>query len=398
MIYKLENIIQKYHWGSKDFIPKLLNVEADGNPKAELWMGAHPKAPSNLFYNGKKTTLLNIIEYIPDKTLGPEISNRYNSQLPFLFKILSSARPLSIQSHPDLNQAKIGFRKENELEIPITAYNRNYKDSNHKPELMCALTSFEAMCGFQPIENIADRMNHLNLTDLVPITEKFISIQTERAFKQMFFFIMSMSKNEKKDMVAKVVNTVRKTKPRSKDEALIFNWIEKLSQIYPGDIGVISPLYLNVVKLQPGQALYLEPGTLHAYLQGSGIELMANSDNVLRGGLTSKNVDVVELMKVLKFEHKKTKIILPHKISESESVYETSASEFQLSAINLKNEFCVENVKGPEIILCTEGEAIINDTQLKKGESVFISFSEKKYKIKGSGIFYRAVVPERDEK
>ncbi|MCD4795891.1 MAG: mannose-6-phosphate isomerase, class I [Candidatus Cloacimonetes bacterium] len=401
-IFKLKNTIQEYAWGSKTIIPELLGKTSPAEkPQAELWMGAHPKAPSVILQDGKEISLANHIKQDPKGILGQEVAEIFDDKLPFLFKVLAAETPLSIQAHPNLLQAKEGYKRENEQSIPVDSTRRNYKDANHKPELICALTTFDAMCGFRNYSEMCDLFQFLQLQKNIPEIETFIQNPTGRSLQILFKELMELSEKRKKEAVDLLLERCKKITPRTDEERFIFQWINKLSQIYPGDIGIFAPLLLNTIRLQPGQALYLDAGILHAYLKGAGIEIMANSDNVLRGGLTPKHIDVPELMKTLSFSAKPLEIIEPVSFDDVEFIYDTPAYEFRLSIIKLTESIKFYNAKkrsGAEIILCRTGFAEIEwdreeKLTLKKGESIFIPFSAGKYKIEGKAVLYRATIP-----
>lgn len=398
-IFKLRNPILEYNWGSKTFISHLLGRdEASLEPQAELWMGAHPIASSRIKINSSEKSLLEIINDDPYKMLGTKIADKFNNRLPFLFKVLAAASPLSIQAHPNKTQAVNGFKLENKKNIPLNSLERTYKDDNHKPELFCALTNFDAMCGFQPIKEIVERIKYLQLEDQIPGIKELETDPCARNLKRMFLELMSKHNDNQTKMVSILINKLVEFEPRDDHEAIIFRWMTRLAAIYPTDMGVFSPLFLNLVKLKPGEALFIEAGVLHSYLNGCGVEIMANSDNVLRGGLTPKKVDLPELVKILNFDHIGLKKVEP-KIGKNENIYQTSAKEFQLSKIVIKDDesFVNADISSAEIILCTEGKGSIKWSQfsleLKSGESIFIPFAISEYSIEGSMELFRAVVP-----
>jgi mannose-6-phosphate isomerase len=398
-IFKLRNHIREYAWGSKTFIANLQGKdEASKEPQAELWMGTHLFAPSRVMINGREESLRDIINENPEKMLGKKIAVKFKNELPFLFKILAAASPLSIQVHPNKAQAEKGFKRENGDDIPLNSNERNYKDDNHKPELICALTNFELMCGFQPINEIIERIKYLKLEDLIQGIEELGIDPSAKNLKKMFSELMSKHNNDQTKQVSILINKLAELKPRNENEILIFRWIARLAAIYPKDMGIFSPLFLNVVKLKPGEALFIKAGVLHAYLNGCGVEIMANSDNVLRCGLTPKKVDFSELIKTLKFDDKGLKRIQP-KFIKNENLYQTPAKEFQLSKILVKNTepFIKANISSVEIILCIDGSGSItwseSTLELKTGDSVFIPFAISEYSIEGSMELFRVVVP-----
>lgn len=395
-IYKLRNPIRDYVWGSKTFISELLGRdEVSEEPQAELWMGTHPLASSSIMLNGKEGSLLQIINKYPKKMLGEKTAGKFNNSLPFLLKVLAAASPLSVQAHPSKIQAKKGFKLENKKNIPTDSPERTYKDDNHKPELICALTNFDAMCGFQPVKEIVERIKYLRLEDHI---QGIKDIETDRNLKKIFLELMSNNNNDQIKKVGLLVNKLAEFEPRDDNEAIIFKWMKKLAAIYPTDLGVFAPLFLKMVKLKPGEALFIDAGVLHSYLNGCGVEIMANSDNVLRGGLTHKKVDLSELVKILNFDSSDFKKIEP-KMDKNENIYQTTATEFQLSRIIVKDDepFIRANISSVEIILCTGGKGSItwsrSSLELKSGESVFIPFAISEYSINGSMDLFRVVVP-----
>ena len=398
-IFKLRNQIFEYAWGSKTFIPHLQGKdEPSQEPQAELWMGTHSMGTSRILTNGREESLLEIIRRDPKGMLGENIARKFNNELPFLFKVLAAAHPLSIQAHPNKTQAKKGFKLENEKDIPLNSPERNYKDNNHKPELICALTNFEVMCGFQPIGDIVERIKYLQLGDHIPESKELGIDPSAKNLKKMFSKLMSKHDDSQTKKISILVNRIAELPPRDEKEASIFRWITRLAAIYPKDMGVFSPLFLNVLKLRKGEALFIEAGVLHTYLSGCGVEIMANSDNVLRAGLTHKKIDLYNLIKILKFDDTGLKKVQPE-YDKNEYIYPTPVKEFQLSKIVTKEKdpFVNSDISSAEIILCTEGKGLIkwsgSTLELKHGESVFIPFAISEYSIEGSMELYRVVVP-----
>ncbi len=398
----MKNTIQKYAWGSKTAIYQLTGLKTGygAEPWAELWMGAHPKASSRVKYNEDMISLFDLIQTMPEKILGSGIAGKYNNTLPFLFKILAASKPLSLQAHPDKVHAEKGFEKENKLKISLNAFNRNYKDSNHKPECICALTSFYALNGFRKISMIIKLMDKICPLTFRSKLNQLQNNQNSTGLKTFFSALLTMEKNQKQKIISEAINKAGKlTNFPDYDKA--YEWMIKLHKHFPGDIGIFSPLILNLVCLEPGQAMFIPAGQLHSYLEGMGIELMANSDNVLRGGLTEKHIDLPELLEILNFNEKKSDILLPEKINEYEKIYNTPAEEFTLSVITIKqNEvYTCQGNKTVEILLCTEGNAVISGFKEKpkisvlRGNSVLIPFSLQNYTIRGSSTIYKASVP-----
>lgn len=398
-VLPLENPIKNYKWGSKTAIAELLGVPNEkGEPQAELWMGMHPMAPSAVVLDGEKISLSDIIQRNPEKMLGSKTSKEFSGKLPFLFKILAAGDPLSIQAHPNLEQAKAGYARENEAGIAADAFKRSYKDDNHKPEIICALTPYWAMNGFRGLPDMLKLFEKINISALKPLLDELKKSPDKTGLKKFFSSLMQMGQAEKEKTVLQAVRFAE----ACKEEDPVYTWIKTLNQYYPGDIGVLSPILLNLVQLQPGEAMYLPAGELHAYLKGVGVELMANSDNVLRGGLTPKHIDIPELLKVLTFHSGDVRILKPVPISGAESVYQAPAKEFRLSVINLEgNGPCsITDNRQASILICTEGSTELTcgkdgiKASLEKGESLFVPASVQVYSLSGKGTVYKAAVPD----
>lgn len=396
--YILKNPVQNYAWGSKTAIAELIGTRPDPNmPQAELWMGAHPKAPSLVKVNEAWVSLAEIIAAHPVQVLGKTAAAKFGNRLPYLFKVLAAARPLSLQAHPSLSQARQGYRKENDLGLALDAPNRNYRDENHKPECICAMTPFWALNGFRKIPEILALFKRIDSRGLDPSLGRLQNDPNSNGLKSFFQSLMTLPpelKKETADDVATKAQSLGAGEP-------VFRWILQLAEEYPGDIGILSPLFLNLIQLQPGQAMFLPSGELHAYLDGVGIELMANSDNVLRGGLTPKHIDVQELLKVLNFEQRQVQILEPNISDNHEHFYGCDAEEFVLSSISVKPTSVYESAvnRSAEIVLCTAGAADITNSvnhesvSLKKGTSLVIPAAVQKYVIEGNAVLFKAGVP-----
>jgi mannose-6-phosphate isomerase len=360
-------------------------------------MGAHPKAPSMVKCDGNWISLLELIEKNPDHILGKKVAGKFNNRLPYLFKVLAAAKPLSIQAHPSIDQAKQGFERENSKGIPLDAYNRNYKDDNHKPECICAQTLFWALNGFRKISEIVSLMEKICPQGLKKPLDTLRWQQSPIELKIFFQTLMTMNYKQQRKIIAHAVSNAKKFR----DDDPAYQWMIDLYKEYPSDIGVFSPILLNLICLEPGQAMFLPAGELHAYLDGVGIELMANSDNVLRGGLTPKYIDIPELLNVLNFEERKVNILETEQINQCEWVYENHAEEFILSIIHVKEGIIYNSPvhRSIEILLCSDGKATITDlgkndkVVIDKGKSIVIPAVVKKYRIRGNAVFYKAAVP-----
>jgi mannose-6-phosphate isomerase len=394
----LENSIQEYGWGSKTVIPELLGHAGPADkPQAELWMGAHPKAPSQVYCDGRWRSLLEVIAENPQEVLGTATASKFNGKLPFLCKVLAAAKPLSIQAHPNQEQAKEGFIRENDMGIPLEGVNRNYRDDNHKPEIICALTPFWALKGFRQVREILRLLEEIQVPALVEALSFLRNQSSPQGLKRFFHHLMTMEKTKESKIVEQAVTLA----DQRKEKEPVWTWVAKLNDEYPRDIGALFPVFLNLVKLQPQQAMYLPAGELHSYLEGAGIELMANSDNVLRGGLTDKHIDVQELLHVLNFAESKLTILQPERGGSGEAFYPTGTAEFVLSIIEVdgRSLFTSALERSVEIMICTKGEATITDlengetTGLTKGTSIIVPAAVEQYRIEGEATIYKAAVP-----
>ncbi|MGW8221228.1 MAG: mannose-6-phosphate isomerase, class I [Syntrophobacteria bacterium] len=394
----MKNTIQEYAWGSRTAIPELLGQPVPAEkPQAELWMGAHPKAPSQVLSDGIWRSLPEVIQENPAETLGQEVAARFSNKLPFLFKVLAAARPLSIQAHPNKEQAEQGFARENELGVPLDAPQRNYRDDNHKPEIICALTPFCALNGFRKLEEALRLLEKIRVPGLAEIVSFLRSHPNRDGLKKFFNHLMTTDRGKQRKIVEQAVNSAE----QQTNEEPVWTWMIKLNEEYPGDMGVLSPLFLNLVRLKPQQAMYLPAGELHGYLEGVGIELMANSDNVLRGGLTPKHIDVQELLTVLNFTDGDLNILGPENLAFGEAIYSTEAEEFVLSVMRLNKgaPFSSPRNRSVEIMICTEGEVSVTDlsagdiTRLTRGISIIVPAAVEQYRIEGEATLYKATVP-----
>jgi mannose-6-phosphate isomerase len=292
-IYRLENVVQPYAWGSTTAIADLLGQPSPApEPQAELWMGTHSQGPSMVIADGGRIPLQQLIEQQPHDILGPDIVLRFGKALPYLFKVLAAARPLSIQAHPSKDQAEAGFSREDREGKPLDAPDRSYRDDNHKPEIICALTPFWGLNGFGRPSDAAELLAPVCPKALEDGFQRLTSPQGQ-GLREFFTAMLTLSADQRQTAARQVV---KKATPRA-EASPVYRWMVDLALAYPADMGILSPALLNLICLAPGQAMYLPAGQLHAYLDGVGIELMANSDNVLRGGLTPKHVDVPELLK-----------------------------------------------------------------------------------------------------
>ncbi len=409
-ILRLQNEIQRYAWGSLDAIPRLLRLSnRSREPMAELWMGAHPKAPSKVEIDSG--TLQPLGEYIaadPETRLGRRVSARFGGRLPFLFKILAVDTALSIQAHPTREQAREGFEREERSGIAIDAFERNYRDKNSKPELIVAMGEFWALRGFRPLSEIKDLLGQTGCSEILKRAFEAVSLpDEERAYDALLQALLEIPE-EDADVLLQTVDQIAQTKRQDP----LWYWVHELLRSFPRDLGSIAPLYLNLIKLRPGEGMFLPAGELHAYLRGSALEIMASSDNVLRGGLTSKYIDREELRRVLRFEHTDVKIIDPEVVDRTSRVYRTPVPEFELWRHNTPSLPAPTHLGGdagavileandtPEILLSLDGYSDLrfedHVLRLEPGESAFVTADTGRYNVSGSATLYRARVGNLD--
>ncbi|MFN3919469.1 MAG: mannose-6-phosphate isomerase, class I [Methylohalobius sp.] len=324
--------VQHYAWGDLDFIPKLLGLaNPDRKPFAELWIGAHSDLMAHALIASAKVALDRLLAAIPEALLGPKAARKYQGKLPFLMKILAAAQPLSIQVHPNKQQAEAGFARENRRGIPLSSPKRSYRDLNHKPELLCALTDFYALKGFRPEAEIADQLAS------IPEWRDLLGLFCKKGLTDLYRYWMTLPQSEVDLRLGPLLARLRQQGPFPKDSREY--WLLRADALYspPGhcDRGLFSIYLLNFLHLRPGEAIVQEAGELHAYLEGVGVEVMANSNNVLRGGLTPKHVDIEALLEVVKFEGRPGQVLLPEQ-QGPEAVYRAPIEEFSLSRIELQ--------------------------------------------------------------
>jgi mannose-6-phosphate isomerase len=372
-LFKLYNPIKHYEWGSMDLIPKFTGIEnKDKRPYAEMWMGTH-LSPSQVKQGDKMISL----------------TQAAGRELPFLFKVLAVEKPLSIQAHPNKTQAKEGFERENKAGLPIEAPERNYKDTNHKPEIICALSPFTMMAGFRDPGNIYLSLKAFGsgapqLKDIITPLMRALESDSIAIFFNVLFHV---TKSEREYLGAFIKNNeIRETENLLSDRISL---MKNFAAEYPADAAVLSPLYLNIITIKKGQAVYIPDGILHAYIHGFGIELMASSDNVLRGGLTPKHINIVELMKIVRFTAYNPKILSP---GSRAFCYPSPCDDFTLSFLSDDGDNGDEDDGGKNILiknssyLCivTEGKLEIAGVSFKKGESFFVSSDSEDIVLSGN--------------
>jgi mannose-6-phosphate isomerase len=362
------------------------------HPEAELWFGAHPADPARVIDDGRAPlSLLELLDGDPPAQLGDEIVERFGPRLPFLLKLLAAEEPLSLQAHPSAAQAAEGYAREEALGVALDSPVRNYRDPNHKPELVVALTRFEALAGFRDASRTVELLEALRVPELEPYVGLLAGQPDSDGLRALFTTWITLPAQALSALVPRVLDgcvTYLATGGVAPREFVAeVRTALQLAEIYPGDAGVLASLLLNRITLEPGQGLYLDAGNLHAYLHGMGIEIMANSDNVLRGGLTPKHVDVPELLRVLDFGAPGVPILEAEPVGSHEWRYRTPAPEFALSRFELDAGETVSLAPcGPQILLCTSGSATVEcggeHVELGQGRSVWLPASDPKLEIR----------------
>lgn len=382
MLVKITNQPRNYAWGSRtlisDYFGPDLTASAPDQPAAEVWFGTHAGSPSVLADEASST--------LKEKLGGHQLS--------FLLKILAADQPLSIQAHPSEAQAKAGFERENSQGISLSAVNRNYKDEHHKPEVIVALSDFEALCGFKPIAEIDQLLEDMETHSGVSEGFRVMSATWRKllhepdGLRKVFSDIIHRRGNL--DGFTAELTAMADFEAR-------FALAERLNLLYPGDPGVVLALLMNHVFLEPGQALFLPAGNIHAYLSGLGVEVMAASDNVLRGGLTAKHIDVDELERVIDFTAGHIPLVETREISSGLVQYPCNTDDFLLYKAEPSGERLLAdlNLAGEAIILCTAGEIALSNSLeervvLRRGEAAYMSAEAKFFSISGSGTAFLA--------
>ncbi|HET9823887.1 MAG TPA: mannose-6-phosphate isomerase, class I [Chitinophagaceae bacterium] len=405
-VYKLLGVVRNYDWGGTEFLSKLLSCpNSEDNTMAEYWLGAHQMDSSVVVTENGEASLKEFIAADTENILGKTVAKKFG-RLPYLLKILDVRGMLSIQVHPAKHEAEMEFARENKERIPLDAPHRNYKDNNHKPELAVALAEFWLLHGFKPVPKLRSTL------ESIPEFSQLLEIFNSSGYDQMYKTVMEMPQESVNQLLQPLLDRVTplyaKNALKKSDEdfwaaraALTFN--QNPAMVRSGqcaiDRGIFSIYFFNLLHLKEGEGIFQNAGVPHSYLEGQNVEIMANSDNVLRGGLTNKHVDVKELMKHIRFEQTTPEIIRPQKIGSCEELYKTVAPDFKLSRITLKQDstYSFESITG-EILLLIKGQISIGSGEsqllLNGGEAAFIlSHRHISLNSLSDAEVYRASVP-----
>lgn len=419
---RLQGRIRDYAWGSRVAIPGLFGLPRADKRVAEVWFGAHPDDPARVINDphgmlfdlqelypesagvlplhvrqAEKTeeTLRDFIAANPAEALGELVAQRQGNELPYLLKLIAPREPLSLQVHPTLKQAEEGFAAEEAAGIPRTSPERNYKDRNHKPELAYALSHFEALAGFRTVRRILEVIGGLD----TPLTDSLVRRLNSDGVRGAFRFLLSEGTRPDAEAVREVVEACKARDPEESPSARADHTVVILGKKHPDNPGVVASLFLNPVTLYPGEALFIPCGTVHAYLSGTAVEIMASSDNVLRAGLTEKHVDVSELLKIVRAEAAPPVRIAPEKVSRAVSTFYAPVDDFELSVIRLRDATQWVRVRtlGPRTVICLEGAAQLHtkddELHINAGQAVFVPASEGRLTMRGFGQLVLAGVP-----
>jgi mannose-6-phosphate isomerase len=391
----LEPMVQPYAWGSRTAIAELQGRPAPApGPEAELWMGAHPSAPSGLDREGRHATLDAVIAADPAGELGAECAARFGGRLPFLLKVLAAEKALSIQVHPSREQAEAGFRAETGQGLAPGDRARNYVDDWPKPEILCALTPFEVLAGMRTPEDAATLLKVLGIGELDPVAAILAGAAGPRALTEALARILTWPRERRDSLIDAVLSACGRVAAGDGPYAAACAAAVRLGEDHPGDLGVVASLLLRHAVLRPGQAVFMPAGGLHAYLHGTGVELLANSDNVVRAGLTGKHIDVPELLK-LTDPAAAVPVIEPRSLGRGVSVYDSPAPEFRLYRAGLLAGESTLPGAGARLVLCVDGTVTLHSAaggalKAARGESCFVPAADGAVTASGPALIFLA--------
>ena len=409
---RLEGVVRPYAWGSRVAIAAMQGRPVpSAHPEAELWFGSHPAGPARCVGadGAPHTDLLTAIDANPVDALGSSSVSAFGNRLPFLLKVLAADEPLSRQAHPSSAQAREGFERENAQGLALDARDRNYRDPWHKPELIVAITPFDALAGFRNPHETVRLLRELQVSELDPYLGMLVGQPDSEGLRALFTTWLTLPESAIKLLVPAVLaGAVEQLGTRSSDFAAELRTVLELGEAYPLDPGVLASLLLNRLHLEPGEGIYLPAGNLHAYLSGTGVEIMANSDNVLRGGLTPKHIDVPELLRVLDFTPvEPDELVVPIRTIGAERIYLTPAPEFRLSRVELDgtgllyaSSICFD-MPGPQILAVLSGAVEVRSPSgtvmsVTAGQAAWIADSDPDVVVRAASsraVFFRALVP-----
>lgn len=394
---RLHGARQSYDWGSTHAIPAFLSQPENGEPWAEQWFGAHPAAPSTL---GSGQQLTDAIAADSAAMLGEDVLRRFGPQLPYLLKIIAPSKALSLQVHPSIPQAEEGFELENESGIPLDAPVRSFKDRNHKPEMVLAVEPFEAVAGFRAPRRAAEVLAGLKSPLARRIRQSLRMNPTRFGIRHTFTELVSSGSKPTPEEVTELVDELAARLEAGESPSMrVDRNAVTMAEAFPGDSGIAAALLLNPVTLQPGEALFVPAGSVHAYISGLGVEIMANSDNVLRAGLSTKHVDVPAMLACVDYVAAPPVRPAPEYLSHVTRAYYAPVDDFELLVAELSAEDARIPLPGhgPRILLGLGGELRISsptqELTIARGEAVFVSAEERFLWVEGTGTVVQADVP-----
>ena len=394
---RLDGARQSYDWGSTTAIPEMLGLESDGAPWAEQWYGAHPAGPTRLA-DGR--TLAALLASDPGRLLGEDVVRRFGPQLPFLLKVIAPDRALSLQVHPSLEQAVRGFERENAADVAPDSPVRSFKDSNHKPEMVLALTRFEAVAGFRAPRRAAEVLGGLD-SPLARRMRRTLRLNPTRfGIRQAFTELVCADTRPEASEMAELVAEIsrRLAEGRSPSRRVDANVVE-MARAFPHDPGIAAALLLNPVTLRRGEALFVPAGSVHAYISGLGVEVMASSDNVLRAGLTTKHVNVPAMLACVDYVAAPPVRPAPEYLSRATRAYYAPVDDFELLVTTVvpRDGRVPVPGRGPRILLGLEGTTTVTtpagSAELTRGRALFVGADERTLAVEGEGEFVQADVP-----
>jgi mannose-6-phosphate isomerase len=395
-LYRLTPATQSYAWGSTTAIQDVLRTVPDGHPLAEAWFGAYPTAPAQI---ADGPTLDEFIAADPERALGAGVANRFGAHLPYLLKLIAADAPLSLQVHPDIQRARAGYAAENAAGIPLNAPQRSYKDDNHKPELVYALTRLDAMVGFRAPRRAAELLTGLDVPLAARLRDILVADPSSAGVRAAFSWLLTAETRpcarDVDEFAAACARRLEDGSPSPRTDRTVM----RLAAAYPGDPGAVTSVLLNPVTLRPGEALFVPAGTVHAYLGGLALEIMANSDNVLRAGLTTKHVDAEELLATLDTVAAPPIRIAPERVFTSTEIFYAPVDDFELSVTRLTDEGSTRIPgRGPRVLVCIEGEVEVHGEHdgtlvLGRGQAAFVPAADGPLSARGDGVLVQADVP-----
>lgn len=398
-MYRITPAVRHYDWGSTTAIPDVLALVPDGRPVAEAWFGAHPSAPATVLTDDGPRGLDELIDADPGRHLGADVTSRFGTHLPYLLKVIAANAPLSLQVHPTLERARAGYAAEDAAGIPVGAPERSYRDDNHKPELVYALSRLDAMVGFRAPRRAAELLADLDTPLAADLHAMLAADPSSAGVRTAFEWLLQPETRPGAADVAKFAEACARRLADGSPSPRTDRTVMRLAAAYPGDPGAVTSVLLNPVTLNRGEALFVPAGTVHAYLSGVGVEIMANSDNVLRAGLTSKHVDVVELLDNVDCVAAPPIRIAAERVFTSTRIFYAPVDDFELSVTRLTDDGPTRLPgRGPRILLCLEGEIEVGAPDgttflLTRGQSIFVPASDGVLVGSGDGTVVQADVP-----